>query len=211
MRSKDHLQFRESEQPKKGRRNWKSEEIRAALIEECRAFAEENGRFPSRMVPEGTRELHLAQSVANGLKRGLFTERERAALQGMGRSAGSHRNWKSEEDRAALVEECRAFAEENGRFPCLKAPKGTRELHLAQSVSNGLKKGLFTEREKAFLEKMGRGKHKPSSGLAINVTRDEAVKINALAAERGISVHELLHEIVLQHIELIRKKEQELQ
>ena len=115
------------------------------------------------------------------------------------------RNWKSEEDRAALIEECRAFAEENGRFPSQMAPRGSRELHLFQSVANGLNNGLFTEREKASLEKM-----RPSSRFTINVTREEAVKIKALAAERGISVHKLLHEIVFQHIELIREEEQEL-
>ena len=116
------------------------------------------------------------------------------------------RNWKSVADRDALIKECRAFVEENGRFPSQMAPKGSRERYLYKSVSNGLDKGLFTEREKASLEKM-----RPLRRFTINVTREEAVKIKALAAEQGISVHELLHEIVFQHIELIREEEQELQ
>ena len=138
------------------RRNWRSEQDRVALIEECRLFVEENGRFPSESAPAGSRECHLAKSVANGLN-WAFTAEERAALKEMKRGTRDRpRDWSDEQDRAALIEECRLFVKERGWFPKAAAMSGPRERYLAVSVSSGLKKGLFTEEERATLRQMGR-------------------------------------------------------
>ena len=137
-------------------RDWSSEQDRAVLIEECRLFVEENGRFPSESAPAGSRECHLAKSVANGLN-WAFTAEERAALKEMKRGTRNRpRDWSDEQDRAALIEECRLFVKERGWFPKAAAMSGPRERYLAVSVSSGLKKGLFTEEERATLRQMGR-------------------------------------------------------
>ena len=121
--------------------------------------------------------------------------------QGDERPNKKRRNWKSERDRAALIEECRAFAEKNGKFPRTHAPKGSRERHLAQSVMNGLNKNLFTERERAALEEMRQGAGRLKAGaVAVAFSAKEKQRIKMLANERGCSDSELIREIVLQYV-----------
>ena len=118
--------------PERTRRNWASRADRAALLEECRLFAEESGRFPRHMAPKGTRERRLSVALAYGLSKGLFTVDEENAMKKMGRKTRRKRKTADAETFRGIIrsyyesregEEC-FFDDERGMVVVAKTGEG---------------------------------------------------------------------------------------